>query len=872
MIKNYFLIPFLIFSCHFLNAQTNLVPNGNLENWTNSNVAENWTIENTIEQNDTDAIQGFSCASLSITDNTLKPKITSLVPLENGKEYNISYRYKYIDNNYNGSHPITLKIIKAGSATTITKNSFATNNDWTEVNTTFTPDQTGDYELSISIGTFDTEAFNVLIDYVRAFDALVELNNIVNIPDSNFKNALLSYDPKIDLNDDGEIQFTEAENVMPYMYLSSKNIDDLTGIEAFTNIKILDCGANNLTDINISQNTFLESIYCRDNKFQELDFSSNTNLKGINCGGYSSPQLSKVDISKNINLEVFESNGGDLTEINLTNNTKLRTLDLSHNEFNSIDVSKNTLLKGFSCVGNNLTVLDISNNTKLESLNCFFNKIKELDLSNHPDLKNLDCRENYLISLNIANGNNTILTSLDATTNPLSCIQVDNVTDAENKSNWRKETITKYNVDCSSFVPEIANIPDVNFKNYLLNDTSININNDDEIQLAEAHFQKYLYPYNQNINDLTGIEFFVNIIDLDCSSNNLTSLDISSNKLLTSLSCSNNNLNSLDISQITQLETLYCYENELSSLDLTNNLLLSRLYFGNNQISSIDLSKNTKLQDLACALNNLTALDLSSNINLTALQCNSNNLSSLNIQNCDKLTRVICGSNPSLSAVSTMNKPSLEYFSCVNSNLTEVDFSQSPLLYELRVSANKIAELNLINNSELKTLYSGGNLLTELDLSNNTKLETVYLENSSLIETVDIKNGNNSILSNFYSKGSLQLRCIQVDNKTEAENNTNWQKDVTTNYSENCSATADVNDLEFSNQLLVYPNPVKDIISITSNSATIVKNITIFNLLGKEMFYTKNLNFNISNLPTGLYVLKIQGEQNKVAIKKFIKE
>ncbi|MBK8442578.1 MAG: hypothetical protein IPL35_03800 [Sphingobacteriales bacterium] len=55
---------------------------------------------------------------------------------------------------------------------------------------------------------------------------------IVNIPDPNFKNALLNHSPIIDTNNDGEIQVAEAEAV-DSLYLFNKNITDLTGIKAF---------------------------------------------------------------------------------------------------------------------------------------------------------------------------------------------------------------------------------------------------------------------------------------------------------------------------------------------------------------------------------------------------------------------------------------------------------------------------------------------------------------------------------------------------------------------------------------------------------------------------------------------------------------
>ena len=73
---------------------------------------------------------------------------------------------------------------------------------------------------------------------------------IVNIPDANFKNALVNTlcvdtdnnnvgDADVDTNNDGEIQVSEALAVIA-LDVFSNNISDLTGIESFANLQWLD--------------------------------------------------------------------------------------------------------------------------------------------------------------------------------------------------------------------------------------------------------------------------------------------------------------------------------------------------------------------------------------------------------------------------------------------------------------------------------------------------------------------------------------------------------------------------------------------------------------------------------------------------------
>ena len=136
-----------------------------------------------------------------------------------------------------------------------------------------------------------------------------------------------------------------------------------------------------------------------------------------------------------------------------------------------------------------------------------------------------------------------------------------------------------------------VNIPDVNFKTYLIGNTSINTNGDMEIQVSEANsFNGSIYCDNMNISDLTGIEYFINLTDLSCSSNQLTNLDVTQNYILENLYCENNNLTFIDLSSQTSFINLYLSGNNLSSLDLTQ--------FGcsSGNISEISFVGNPNLQ------------------------------------------------------------------------------------------------------------------------------------------------------------------------------------------------------------------------------------------------------------------------------------
>jgi hypothetical protein len=100
-----------------------------------------------------------------------------------------------------------------------------------------------------------------------------------------------------------------------------------------------------------------------------------------------------------------------------------------------------------------------------------------------------------------------------------------------------------------------------------------------------------------SISNLQGIEEFVSLITLDCSSNNLSSLDVSSNIALEYLNCSGTDIRSLDVSSNPALQTLYCSDvDNLNSLDVSFNPALKGLDCYSTPIDSLDISSNIALE------------------------------------------------------------------------------------------------------------------------------------------------------------------------------------------------------------------------------------------------------------------------------------
>ena len=170
-------------------------------------------------------------------------------------------------------------------------------------------------------------------------------------------------------------------------------------------------------------------------------------------------------------------------------------------------------------------------------------------------------------------------------------------------------------------------VPDDSFENYLeANGMGDGIALNDSVFTSVIATVTGLDVGYQNIADLTGIEDFTVLTYLNCSGNQLTSLDISTNTALTDLNCFFNQLTSLDVSANTNLIELWCSENQLTSLDVSTNISLTFLACDGNQLTSLDVSDATTLNWLYCEDNQLISLDVrnGNNINISTFYATNN--------------------------------------------------------------------------------------------------------------------------------------------------------------------------------------------------------------------------------------------------------
>ena len=200
-----------------------------------------------------------------------------------------------------------------------------------------------------------------------------------NVPDETFRKYLLKQFDK-----DGNGVLTPAERyAVTEIDVENKYISNLSGIQFFPNLKVLNCGHNRLTKLDVRENTVLQELVCWENQLTSLDVSQNTALQELAC---FENQLTSLDVSQNPALQKLSCWDNRLTELDVSKNTELTYLKCSYNRLTELDVSKNTELTYLDCGYNRLTELDVSQNTKLTELYFVSNKITSLQADNCTNL------------------------------------------------------------------------------------------------------------------------------------------------------------------------------------------------------------------------------------------------------------------------------------------------------------------------------------------------------------------------------------------------------------------------------------------------------------------------------------------------------
>ena len=332
----------------------------------------------------------------------------------------------------------------------------------------------------------------------------------VNIPDPNLRNAIEQALGKAR----GETITAEDMARLTQLDAKNRNIANLTGLEAATNLRNLKLQENSISDISpIAGLTQMVFLYLRDNSISDISpLSRLTQLIVLHAGGNRISNISPL--AGLINLAGLGLGRNNITDISpLSRLTQLTSLGLHSNSISNIS--------------------PIERLTKLNELFLYDNSISDLS----PLVANTGLR----------NGDQIFLKG-----NPLSSLSI----------NTHIPTLQSRGVTVEFDVPlKTVNIPDPNLRNAI--EQALGKARGALITGADMERLAAFHAISKNITNLTGLENATNLTELRLVDNNIT--DISPLAGLTKL-----RQLWLDDNSITDISALAGLTN-LSELRLMNN-------------------------------------------------------------------------------------------------------------------------------------------------------------------------------------------------------------------------------------------------------------------------------------------------------------
>ncbi len=265
------------------------------------------------------------------------------------------------------------------------------------------------------------------------------------------------------------------------------------------------------------------------------------------------------------------------------------------------------------------------------------------------------------------------------------------------------------------------NIPDPNFEQILIAlDIDTEGSLDGQVLRTDVETVRVLDlnvpDGNFDIQDLSGIEGFVNLTMLKAIQHEMEFIDLRSN---------------------TQLDTLYLQGNLLQRIDLSKNKNLVDVNLSTNEIHTIEgLNELNKLKSLDLSWNYMKTFSIS-NASIETLFLNLNELQTLDVSEAE----------------------SLKALNLTTNQLTNLSVSSNTQLKTLVISNNRLLQIELSHNPELQYLYASSNAFTNLDVSQNQKLVDLRVDRNPSLSCINIDEGQEILTVRISDYQEIRSDC-----------------------------------------------------------------------------------------------------------------
>lgn len=361
-------------------------------------------------------------------------------------------------------------------------------------------------------------------------------------------------------------------------------------------------------------------------------------------------------------LEEFYANRNpDLAVLDFSHNPYMKTIAAAFTKVNKVNVKGLKFLSVFSVAPAQLSELDVTGCDNLSFLLVFGNQIKDEKMAqliaSLPDLSENDERGMLFVidenPVTFEENNRCSVAHVNA------AVKKDWGVFNESRQPYKGyDYAPNYSDDIITFNTNIAQNASI-FMRIEGKDNADVLVDGAEYWQRESERDEYILKKKQ-------VTIKGKVAYLDISGCEITDLNISGNKHLTTIRCANNpmlkkldvsqhkdlkelditqtNIFTLDLSQAENLKVLKCSTSKIGSLDLSKTPLLQELNISNNDIRQIDLSHAPLLKELTVSGCSLTELDLSKNPLLESIQAHANELTKLLFVS-DQLYRVTVFAN-----------------------------------------------------------------------------------------------------------------------------------------------------------------------------------------------------------------------------------
>ena len=621
-------------------------------------------------------------------------------------------------------------------------------------------------------------------------------------------------------------------------------------------------------------------------------------------------KITALDASNNTELESLHCLENNLSSLDVSSNTQLTYLNCSSNHLSSLDVSGCTQLKTLYCHSNNFTTAALDDiycalPDRTSKYRGVIQPVYDSSSSNHATViatnKTNATAKNWKVQYYTDN------TDISATTGTYVCSAPE-----PNMNSYITLTVTDGAAIYLDFKAANEGTPV----------RIVSGSNTQDITVGTSWKGRASYTADGTEMKVYGD---ITDFDCQYNEANLTALDISHNTQLTKLNCLNNSLSSLDISQNTQLTKLCCSGNKFTTATLDDiycalpdrtgetNGVIQPVYNSSSSDTATVLAtnaanataKNWKVQyyydnsDIPATTGTYVCgtphieLNMNSYITLTVKKDSAIRLDFAAVAAATPV-RIVSGSNTQDITVGTSWLGEADYtagsttmtvygdiigFDCQRNgvNLTAIDPSHNTQLTVLNCRNNSLNSLDISQNTQLTELDCSSNQLSSLDISHNTQLTKLYCyDNNFTTATLDDiycalpdrTSETNGVIQPVYNSLSSNHATVLATNAQNAIDK-NWKVQYYDNDTDisattgkhKCSATTDIAEAAAEPQLILYPNPVADVLYLSATART----IRIYNVYGTEVAHATDTDrIDVAHLPAGVYTVKADGTVAKM--------